>query len=35
MPEPPAPTITTSKRRRGRDVLIAAILYTLQRICAA
>src|SRR6201986_4002277 len=26
IPEPPAPTITTSKRRRGREFLIAAIL---------
>ncbi|CAM2196681.1 protein of unknown function [Paraburkholderia kururiensis] len=26
IPEPPAPTITTSKRRRGRELLIAAIL---------
>src|ERR1700759_5740688 len=26
IPEPPAPTMTTSKRRRGREFLIAAIL---------
>src|SRR5258708_17778780 len=26
IPEPPAPTMTTSKRRRGRESLIAAIL---------
>src|SRR5260370_19974773 len=26
IPEPPAPTMTTSKRRRGRELLIAAIL---------
>ena len=32
IPAPPAPTITTSKRRRGTAVLMAVIRYTLQRI---
>src|ERR1700759_5824111 len=34
MPEPPAPTITTSKRRRGREVLIAAMfLHSSENLC--
>src|SRR5215217_2818159 len=33
MPEPPAPTITASKRRTGMEDLIAATIYTLQSIC--
>ncbi len=32
IPAPPAPTMTTSKRRRGNPVLTATMNYTLQRI---